>query len=251
MIGWTAALGGLTIGDGTPYGFTRVDGLLRPATRRVREERGDRHGSVAARDALEDRQLSFGLRVKGATPAATWTLMEALLEAWQPVAADTALDVLAADLAGGSRRFFGRPGPVEDDGLVNLRFGLIDCLATFDALDPLGYGPEVTLAGQSGTFNATNDGTAPTDRIQITVNGNGGTPRLESTTDGGAAIAFASAVTGTRVIDVRGADVRDGSVSTYGELSPASTWFDLVPGANELVLTGAASVDVTWRPAWL
>ena len=248
MIGWTVTVGGLTLGDGTSYGITRMNGLTRAGIRAARAERGDRDGEVGGVDVLTRRMISMGLRLRGASQASVWSLLTDLNTAWPPASTDTTLDVAAAELTGG-RRFYGRPGSIEDDGMANLRFGQIDCFATFEALDPLGYGAEEEALAQSGTFAIDNVGTAPTDRITLTVNGNGGIPQLANATDG-KTIKFAEAVTGTRVIDVRARTVLDGTTDAYGELSPTNQWFDLLAGSNSLTLSGAASVDVAWRPAW-
>jgi hypothetical protein len=65
------------------------------------------------------------------------------------------------------------------------------------------------------------------------------------------AIRFSSAVTGLRTADLRARTLLDGGgTDRYAELAPTNQWFRLVPGDNTLTLTGAASVIVTWRPAW-
>ena len=78
----------------------------------------------------------------------------------------------------------------------------------------------------------------------------GGTPVLRNATDDNNAVKFADVVSGSVEIDVRGRSVTASAVDRYELLSPVNEWFDLLPGDNTLTLTGAASVDVTWRPAW-
>lgn len=259
---WRGSIRSLEFGAGTSYpiGPTGIGGLGLPVPRTFDQARGDRDGMVASRDLYDRRVLSIALTVLGDTasadlPGDAMTNLRTLKTAF---AREETLDEVELELrvpgfpgAAETLTFFGRPRGLEAD-LSKLAQGVIPVLATFVALDPLGYEPEaVEATGASGAFTVDNDGDEDTDRVVIEVTGNGGTPRITNATDGGGDVTFGTtlAALSTRTIDLRAHTVEDGGSDHYDELSSASTWFVLKPGTNSLTLTGAASVDVTVRAA--
>lgn len=250
---WTLNYNGaLTIGDGTDYTVRSVQGLGLPESRGYRGERGDLHGDVAGKDVLQGRQLFMAVVVTGTSPSDTWSNFQALLAAWKPTGTtDAYLDIALPGVGTYGRRFYGRPGNVRDDGLVHLGVNFINCLLTFQALDPLGYGEEESSGAESGTFAVVNDGTAATDRVTLTLVAAGGIPTIKNAADENKTIKFGSAITGTYTIDLRSKTVLDGSsADDYASLSPVNQWFTLQPGSNSITLTNATSVDVAWEPAY-
>lgn len=240
----TATIRGLTIGDGTtrpweeggPVGL----GLAPPDTS---DEPRIGGGSVASFDRQRLARITLPFHINAADEAAAWIERDQVLAAFRPADGDIELELL-------DRVRFGRPRGVALD-LASIDEGWVPCVATFEALDPLGYGEEDSTGAESGTFTVDNVGNAPTDRATLTIVGNGSAPTIQNTTDANKTIRFGQTITGTHTVDLRSRTVLDGSdEDAYGLLAPTNQWFDLLAGENSLTLTGATSVDVAWRPAW-
>lgn len=255
---WQATVRGLELGAGTNYEVEPdgIGGLGVPTPAVQDYARGDRDGTVSGRDLYERRVLTLPIHVLGTTAEDVMGNLRTLKTAWKREKStdEVELELRLPGFPGATETlsYFGRPRGMAVN-LEHLKAGYVPALLTFEALDPLGYEPEdaATYTGLSGTFNVTGDGDEDTDRVLIEVTGNGGTPRLVSTTDGGLDITFAEALAGaaTRTLDLRAHTCTDGGTDHYDELSPVSSWFVIKPGANSITLTGAASVDVTIRHA--
>lgn len=248
---WQGNVRALTFGAGTDWEIEPpgISGLGIPSPRTRDAERGDRHGDVGGDDVLPRRILSIPLVTTRSSPGAAWEALESELKvAFAESIVDEALDLR---LPGGAlRRYYGRPRGLSED-LSLLKSSTVRALCTFEALDPLAYGDELVEGPDAGTFDVDNIGTADTDRAVLTIVGNGGIPVVTNGSDDGLAVAFGEAVAGTRVVDLRAATVVDlASDDFYDELSPVNQWFVLRPGPNSITLTGAASVEVAFRPAY-
>lgn len=248
---WTATHEGLTMGPGTDYVVRSVQGLGMPETRAERFERGDLEGEVGGNDVLQSRSLSLAVVVKGTSPSNTWANFQALMAAWKPAGTvDTSLTVGLPGIGTFGRKFYGRPGNARDDGLVNLGTKFVNVLLTYQALDPLGYGEPDSVNTQTGTFIVVNDGTAPTDRVTVTVDAAGTPFTLVNAADENKTIRAIGIPSGDHDISLRSRTVTKGVADAYSILSPTNQWFRLMPGSNSLTLSGATSVDVAWEPAY-
>lgn len=250
---WQGNVRSFTFGAGEEWEIDEpgISGLGIPSPRTRDGERGDRDGDVGGDDVLPRRILSIPLIYSGASPGAAWQALEEDLKVgFAESIVDEPLDLRLEGMPTTGRRFYGRPRGVSED-LSSLKSGTIRALCTYEALDPLAYGDEVSSGAQSGTFVVTNAGTKATDRAILTIVGNGGTPRIVNNSDDGGDVRFGEAVSGTRVVDLRAHTVVDGSGNdAYDELSSSSLWFELLAGGNSLTLTGATSVAVVHRPAF-
>jgi hypothetical protein len=258
----SAELNGVTI-DGADEEATYVlladsiGGLGLPEPRVADLERTDDHGTVAGVDYTTSRVLRIPIAIKAADdPEAAMVALRALKAAWKPTGPTD--DVLSITLPGYGPsddvvRFFGRPRTTLEVNLSRLGLGVVYALATFVALDPIGYGPTEVTAG-SGTFTVTNAGDATSKRATIEVVGNGGTPVLVNNSDGGADVRFSQALGGgsSWFIDLATRTVVDGSGNDVfpSNVLAASLWPRLVPGSNSLTLTGAGSASVSHRSGW-
>ena len=251
---WQGNLGNLTFGAGTDWQIDApgITGLGIPTARTRDAERGAGHGDVGGDDVLPRRILTVPLVGFFATPGDAWTAFETDLKvAWAESIVDEALDLRLPGMPTTGRRFYGRPRGVDED-LADLKSSTIRGLCTFEALDPFGYGDEEFETG-SGTFDVVNAGTASTDRVVLTITGNGGAPKIVNANDDGGDVTFAETLAGgaVRVVDLRAHTITDaGGTDAYDELAPGTLWTVLHPGTNSLTLTGAASVDVAFRPAF-
>lgn len=253
---WQGNLRALTFGAGTDWEIEPpgISGLGIPTARTRDAERGASHGDVGGDDVLPRRILTIPLVTTRSSAGAAWIALEQELKvAFAESIIDEALDLRLPHVDPAPvvlRRFYGRARGLSED-LSLLKSATVRALCTFEALDPFGYDEELVEGPDAGTFDVDNIGTADTDRVLLTIVGNGGIPTVTNASDDGLAIVFGEAVAGTRILDLRRATVVDElGADHYAELSPASSWFVLRPGANSLTLTGAASLEVTFRPAY-
>lgn len=255
----TLALNGVTIA-GTCGDFilmsNSISGLGMPDTKSSDLERADDHGSVAGQDFAQPRTLAFPVMMERDSTRLAMEALRTLKEAWRPTGPTD--DTLSVTIPGigpsdDTLRFYGRPRSPLDVDLHWLNGGIITSLASFVALDPIGYGPTVIV---TGTANASvnNTGDANSKRATITITGNGGVPTLTNGTDGGGNVLFSQALAGaaTWEIDLYRRDVVDasGNDAFTGNVLAASLWFRLLPGVNSLTLTGAASMSIDYRSGW-
>lgn len=251
---WQGNLRDLTFGAFSDWQIDApgISGLGIPTARTRDAERGSNAGDVGGDDVLPKRVLYVPLVGVFADPGAAWNAFETELKtAWAESIVDEVLDLRLPGMPTTGRRFYGRARGLEED-LEDLKSSTIRALCTFEALDPYGYGDE-ELVSDSGTFDVVNGGTATTDRVVFAITGNGGTPKIVNADDDGGDVTFAEPLAGgaLRIIDLRAHTITDaGGVDAYEDLAPGSLWTALHRGTNTLTLTGAASVDVTFRPAF-
>jgi len=256
---WQGNLRALTFGAGTDWEIEPpgIGGLGIPTARTSDAERGDRHGDVGGSDRLPRRILSIPLVTTRTSPGAAWLALEQEAKvAFAESSADLELDLRLPAVPETDpvvRRFYGRARGLSED-LSLLKSSTVRVLGTFEALDPLGYGDEISSDVEApGTFTVDNIGTASSDRVVLHFVGSGGIPVLTNADDDGLAVIFGEALGAgeERIVDLRAATVVDlAGDDFYGELSPVNQWTELRPGENELTLAGATSVVVTFRPAY-
>lgn len=250
----------LTIGDCDEdyvLALPGVSGLGIPDVKILSEipRYGD-HGFVSGPDYLGQRTIGIPVSIhRKDDPSAAMIDFRALKTAWQPTTYDEILSITIAGYgpSDDTVRFYGRPRNAIDVDLSRHYTGTINALATFVALDPVGYGPEETDPLSTGSNTVTNPGDAPTARAILSLTGNGGTPVITNQSLGGRAILFQDPIPSseTWTIDLLRQTVRDASGDDqFSTISPASTWFHLGAGDNTLVLSGVASGSITFRGGW-
>ena len=212
------------------------------------------HGAVTGPDLVGSRVLRVPIAVQVPDdPQAAMAAWRLLQTAWSPSSEDQTLTVTIPGIgpSDDALRFFGRARGATDPNLQLLHGGIVRCLATFEALDPIGYGPEETV-NDSGSFGVTNSGDVSSRRATVTITSAAATAKLTNFDDGEAFIEFASAPS-TVVIDLFRKTVVNGSgtdiYATSGVLT-TSTWPRNVPGLNNWVLTGGGSVSFVHRDGW-
>lgn len=255
----TLSLNGVTIA-GTCGDFMlmndSISGLGMPDAKVSDLDRADDNGSVAGEDFAQARTLSFPVSMKRGSTRLAMEALRTLKKAWRPAGpVDDTLDIKIPGVgpSNDTLRFYGRPRSTLDVDLHWLSGGIISSLATFVALDPIGYGPTVTVTG-SPNASVNNTGDANSKRATITITGNGGIPTLTNATDGGGNVLFSQTLGSgqTWVIDLYRRDVVTGAGNDAfaGNVLASSLWFRLVPGVNSLTLTGAASMVISHRSGW-
>lgn len=244
----------LVVGEGTDYGIRFIEGPeSKPSVRQNDLARTFAHGDVAGRDFYESRLIQIGFVIVKTSPADAVQASDVLVRAWSsPTAAlEQRLDWKAPGRD--ERSYFGRYRDFETQ-TDTLHSSVIESEGRFLALDPYAYGPETALSNQTGTFVVNNAGDQATPRLQITITGNGGKPKLVNTTHDNRFVEFGSVIANgaTVTLDFAKRTVIGGSgENRFDRFAISSQWFALQPGNNSLVLSGAASVNISWRPAYL
>jgi hypothetical protein len=246
---WQVELGGVTIGAGTGYVITGpITGLGSPVPRSADSERGMSPGDVAGVDVDARRVLTIQVGVDETDAASAMTSFEVLKSAWASSSVDVALDIRLPGFASVVRRFYGRPRGMDVE-LASLHTGWIDVLATFEALDPYGYGPEQTVTLVDGDTVIAYPGSAPSDRYRI---------ELTSVTEAYVTLDTAGPGPALTLVDVPYPATLDGRTRTivddtgvdlYSHLAPGSGWPVLTPGTNSFTLDGASGT-LTYRPGY-
>lgn len=288
---YQARLRDLVVGAGTPYELTGpITGLgsLEPRTSDLDLAPG--HGVAAGLDSLPPRSLYLPLTMHGLDPADTMRQLRTLKAAWAVTGAND-VETLELRLPGltwepeETLTFYGRPRGIADK-LDDLKANEAGALARFDALDPLGYGPErtrtdldtsvrppdvITPARPFGpgpgivgllpvwALTVWNHGDVPTTRWSLRlVTGAGDTPivALGSSYAGTsgylAYLKFAEDVVSEVTVDFHDRTARyvPGGLDLYSSVDPVTTWMALEPGPNTLFVAGVDSLDVTIRSAY-
>lgn len=246
-------------GDGTRYVLAAVKGLG-VGVRSNDKNRVSYAGDVDGADYDDARPVFFDWTVLRDTagPVLHWQgwreslpHLSRLNAAWRGAAGDLELLLYLDGLPERPMHLFGRPHGAPDPKVD--QSGAVEVETLFRLNDPYLYGAQVDDAG-TGPLVVTNAGTAPTERIVITLTGNGGKPLITNAGDDGNAIAWQTvlAASAVRVIDVAARTiVDDNGNDRYDELNPASPYFFLQPGANPLTIEGVGACTVARRPAYL
>lgn len=216
-------------------------------------------GTAGVRDTFNARLITFAVRAVALGDAVlVRQLMDRATHAWypDPLGTDVRLDARFPGAPEKLVSYYGRPRHVIEASEWTYQLGVLVQQFEFAALDPYGYGATRTVTGATTTatlplIDMGNVG-AISRRATITVHGNGGTPVITSTTDSSRHITFAAPLAVDAVIDMHEQTVTIGGVSTPGAIAGTSPWLRLIGGvANSLTIAGCASVDITWRPAYL
>lgn len=279
---WQAEYNGVLLGDGTPFLISQVTGLLDlPDITTADQSRLRRHGLRAGDDFTAGRRFAFTLEISSTDTVTFSDAVDQLMAATTPGGDPAALVFQIPGVAGsGKRTVFCRPRrrslPVGREfyyelPLATIEFYSVDpriesntlgsdstTLASaggglnFNATAPFTFGA-VSVGGTLNLANAGNFDAAPT----ITITGPVTNPAIESITQDKTLSFTITLATGeTLVIDTEERTVLlGGTASRYNTLDTDAEWFTLQPGNNEIrfqaATTTAATMDITWRSAWV
>jgi hypothetical protein len=273
---------GLTIGgDLGPITIRAVEGLADLPELRVSDRPLLlRHGFHAGTDLLGARTVTLELEVVAYDEAAFTGAVEALLAAFT-VGEEAPFTFMVPGLAGGDigmvlARTRKRASVLDDEYLGWSAAFAVELVATdpriYAATEsvvttgvptegvgrtyPLTFSRTYGPAGTGGLILATNEGNIPTPWV-ARLDGPLNYPRLENiTTDRLLELDMVLQAGEWVVLDsARRSVLFMGSSSVYSSLSPASEWWDLAPGVNEVSfrtidITDAGTVQLAWRSAW-
>ena len=286
MIDGTMTFNGLTLGSGTIYGITKVQGLLdMPEIRSADRQRLRRHGLLAGDDFAGQRDIEVSITLDGNTLDNTGfsAAMDALLAATRPGLAELPLTYQMPGVhGGGQRRVNARPRGrhIASTEAERMNAKVLEVVILFTATDPRAYDDALqtgtsTLptAGGGLTFSVTpnlvfgavstggsifalNAGTFPTSPT-FRIDGPVTNPRIENLTSGLTLSLTITLATGEfLLIDSEARTILlGGTASRYSSLAVGSSWFSLDPGTSEVRFRAttptAAQLTMTWRSAWL
>lgn len=253
----------LLMGPGTSYRIRNTRGLGglldTPSLRTDDMARTASDGMSLGKVYAQFRTLSWRIGVESSLSSNVTSDVRTLLKAWRAPqdGSEVALDVRVPGLPETSVRYYGQPRSVvsETTGWANPR-GLVEVDCEFYCSDPFAYGASVADNSNTGTFTiaAANLGDlgADTDRVTLTITGNGGTPSITNDTTGGTIVAATALTSGASwTIDLHVRTLSSGSTSYPQYVSASTTWFKLKGGTeNSLTLTSASWVDISYRPAF-
>lgn len=211
-----------------------------------------RHGAVGGLDRRTSRVILIPFQVLGSTTAAVQQNLATLRTAWKETDDELPLTLRFEDTP--ELVYFGRPRGLDDGGLGKLISGTAKLVGTFACQDPYVYRAPISTASGSATATATNAGDTDSERYVLTIVGNGGTPTVTNVTTGDS-WTFAAPLSGTATLTLTPYSLRLYVASATGGyfehlLAPTSAGFDLAPGANVIVVTGATSVSLDYRSCY-
>lgn len=249
-------------------------GIYTNSHRTLDVPRGDRPGDVSGYEMVASRSLFFPWIVNGNPPSSHFDPHGRFVNAeararvvrrlFSPAYPQSAVErpitvkipgfAMGADLTPAPSElatFFGRYRSVVEE--PQYQFGYHRMLAQFQATDPFKYGPETDLFSELGGDALFVDADQPSDRVTVTITGNGGIPVIEHVEDDNAVIAFSGAlgVGVEAVLDMRAQTATISGIEVPGLLAAGPQFFRVLPGTNTLNLSGAASIWITYRPAYL
>lgn len=237
---------GLLMGRGTAYPVEAVQGLGVPDPKdQDRDLPIPLDGSWAGVDAMGTREVVMAFGIDGDPESEDYDeAIEAVANAWRPRSSDV---VVSFQRFGRRRRFYARPRglilPQDDD----FHLGAARGAGRLIAHDPLIYDDDETVESGASEIEATNAGTWPTwPTVTIT---NPGSSVVLTNHDDDSKTVILSGLSGDAVIDFRRRLVTVDGDSEFGALGMLE-WWRVMPGANEIEVSGADSVSVTFRSAW-
>lgn len=252
------AFNGVVMGPGTPYRLHSLVGFRGLPTLANKDlPKAIRDGSYAGYDVNVERILQVVLTVTSlANTAADFEAnLEALEAATVPIFDPADLLAVSHKLPGRTqRRYVGRPRQhldTLDPTYVN-RFSKVTL--QWQCPDPTIYDDNLTTTMIAAGGSIVNAGAWPS-RPVLTVTPGGSPVTITNTTDSANKVVLATSATGAIpspcVVDLLAETVVDGSGANRADvLDPSTTWWALVPGNNDLTISGG-SMTVAWRSAWI
>ena len=281
---WQIQRRDLLMGDGTEYDIVQIAGAAgTPATVPSDRALAQRDGSIAGQDWLSSRAMTITFEIVDNDTGSMTAKLDALSRAMAPTTDPEPLAIRLPGVANATlvttnvhvRR---RSVPIDN----TFAHGVARATFQVSSADPLFYSiaTTTTTAQASGgtstvglTFPATFDlsfgGAITPGAVEVTNNGNYDAPftfriygpvqdPVLTRASDGAFLAFTKTLaTSADFLEVKTDDrtvTLGGTLNAYSTLDADSTWFDLIPGSNDLRLTrtgsGAATIAVYSRHAY-
>jgi hypothetical protein len=280
MSDWQMTYNGLTIGAGTTYGISAINGLGSiPEIRSSDQDRTRVHGQYAGLDLFTGRDIDVEVTIPSKHPSdSVWQAFSAAFVGGQET--EIPLVIQMPGIAGGSEiqvnarvRKLSMPMDMEyytGTGRVLLQFHATDPRLystnqqsvstnqattsgglTFNATFNLSFGGAIT----GGQATVTNSGEFSTP-WEATIAGPVVDPRIINNTTG-QVLSFTGSIGASESLVVSSLErtvLLNGTASRYRWLNIGSQWWDLPPGNTVFQYaagSGAGSLTVTCRSAWI
>lgn len=240
---------GLLMGGDTDYSITKVDGLGPVDSREDELEKAIEHGSFVYAEFLTSRLITIEGFVIGNDAEVVEARLDALGSAFAPSRVNSPLT-------------FKVPGRVEQRSYckrlrtywpydLDRTLGYVEWTVSLKAGDPRFYAEVESVLNAAGV--AINAGKFPTDPV-ITLIGPWTNPLITNdTTDEFVGVTRELLAGETLVIDPFEKDISVNGVTVYHQRTAGSSWWDLEPGNNQIVLAGSTggTFEMRWRSAWI
>jgi hypothetical protein len=246
--GETAQINGLTTDTHFVGYLFDASGFDGPSVRLSQDDIVEGHGAVFGSFYHGVREFTLEVDLKASTSyAASMTRMRKLYRAFNAMAGD---GTVTWTEGGGAVYFvsFRRQQPPR--GPDKERKVLLSGICS----DPRIYaGGTASTASAATSFSGgtalTNSGTVPTPITSLTIASPSATVNVTNSTTSETLTFTGLSGGGTVTLNFKDRTISQGGVSKAGAISIASVWWELVPGANTVTVTNAATP--TWRSAWL
>lgn len=259
------AFNGLTIGAGTPYIVTNVDGLAGMAPLRIQDDnRGYIDGSYSGRDFYDERQVYFDVTIVSDATNSAQYYYKAFQDAFAPqptgyypdptgtVPTSQQLKLFQFRLTGttGDKRMYGRVRSMETPLTPEFTYGYIQTRVQLSFPDPRYYDDTGTIVS-GASISVANAGWAISCPV-ITIASVSATSG--SITDGTTVMYFANLTAGNSLrVDLLQRVIYDDFVPNRNLMTAASSgWLEIAPNTTSATWTSTiGTMSTNYRNAYV
>jgi hypothetical protein len=260
---YTFVFNGLTIGTGTPFLVTNVEGLGGTSPLRIQDDnRGYIDGSYSGRDFYDERTVYIDVTVLGSGSTTAQANYKLLQEAYAPqpigyyvdptgyTSSTKELKLFQFRLNGntGDMQMYGRSRGLSTPITPEFAYGYIKTRIQMTFPDPRYYTDVATTPPVSNLVTLTNDGWATSCPV-ITV----ASPLSSGLiTDGEITMEFAGVTGGILTIDLLSRVIYVGGVPTRNVMTAASNgWLNLEPNSTTSWVSTIGNMSIPYRSAYI
>lgn len=244
---WQFEYNSIVIGDNTDYHITEVQGLEPPDIREDEVVKAASHGSFIFGEWLDKRVVTIG-GFLGSNDAADFRdKRNALVLSFSAQGDDLPLVFQGWTIAEETRL---NCKPIKRNFSIDLDYslGFTKWAVQLEAGDPRIYDNTLTetelpdMVDNIGTF---------TSPPVVTIEGPYDDPVLTQTETGYYVAITGSGILGDELeIDFLNRTIKKNGASVYSQLDAFSTWWELLPGENNIAYVGGGTATMAWRSAW-
>jgi hypothetical protein len=281
MNDWQMTYNGLTIGAGTSYGMTAIEGLATlPELRTADQDRTRAHGQFAGVDLFGGRDIDIEVTIVGKHPSSSvWQAFSAAFVGGQSVELPLVMQI--PGVASGSEiqtmaRVRKLSLPVDADYYIGAGRAVLSMHCTdprlYSTTTETGSATQATTSGGltfNATFNLSFGSTINGGFITLTNSGEFVTPwtativgpvtnpRIDNITSG-QSLSISGSLSGSESLVLSSQDrtvLLNGTASRYSWLKSGSQWWDIPVGNTVLQFSGnvggSGTLSTSFRSAWI
>jgi hypothetical protein len=262
MVNYTITYNGITIGTGTSFLITNIEGLGGTSPLRIQDDnRGWVDGSYTGRDFYDERTVYIDVTVLGSsstTAQANYLLLQAAFApqplgyyvdptGYTPSANQLKLFQFRLSANTGDQQMYGRSRGLVTPIDADFAYGYIQTRIQMTFPDPRYYSSTGTTVAGTGIY-LTNTGWATSCPV-ITINSPSASGIIS---DGVTDMVFQSVTSGPLVIDLLSRVIYVAGIPTRPVLSAATTgWLAINPNTTTAWASTVGSMSVTYRNAYV